>query len=456
LKLQVAIADLPQCRKDLRVEISADEVKAEFEKSYEALLRSVKIPGFRPGRVPREIIKQRFGKDIKDAVAQSLLPHALEHAITDHQLQIISKPQINDISINEGEPLRFRATVEVLPEFELKEYRGVKMTRRVERVTDEEVEGALEQLRQSFAVLAPVEERMAQDGDLVSVNLAGKYVEPLEEEDLKAEDVQVELGAKTTLPAFTENLRGVVAGDVREFRVTYPDDFGSRGLAGKTLDFTATIVAVRRKEIPSLDDDFARDFGLGENLEETRAKVRETLVAAAEGRADQRLRDKLLRRIMKGYDFDVPSSMVEQKAAERAQEMAYLLLQNGVPTQTIKDSLGAQMNETRAQAVFDVRSALVMARIVAAENIKITEDEIDAEIERMAEMSQESAEQLKARLTKDNSLSSIENRLYYQKALEVVVTHAEITTEEITENQVAEQDQSEAESRAESRSTEQS
>ncbi len=433
MKLQVTVADLSQCRKDLRVEIAADEVKAEFEKSYEALLRSAKIPGFRPGRVPREIIRQRFGKDIKDAVTQSLLPHALEHAITDHQLQIISKPQINDISVNEGEPLKFRATVEILPEFELREYKGLRTTKRIERVTDEDVEGALEQLRQSFSVFDPIEDRPAQDGDFVSVNLAGKYVEPQEEEDLKAEVAQIELGSKSALPVFTKNLRGVVAGDVREFRVEYPDDFTSPGLAGKTLDFTATVVAVRRKEVPDLDDDFARTFGLGENLAETRQQVREALVAEAESRAGQKLRDKLLRRIMKDYDFDVPSTMVEQRAAERAQEMAYLLLQNGVQPQTIKDHLGAQMNETRAQAVFDVRSALVMARIVAAENIRLAENEVDEEIERMAMMNGEPVEQLKARLTKNEALSSIENRLFYQKALEAVVAHAEITTEEITD-----------------------
>jgi len=443
LKLQVAIADLPQCRKDLTIEIAADEVKAEFEKSYDALLRSAKIPGFRPGRVPREIIKQRFGKDIKEAVTQGLLPHALEHAITDHKLQIVSKPQIKDISVSEGEPLKFRATVEILPEFELKEYRGVKMTKRVERVTDEAVEGALEQLRQSFAVFVPIEDRPAQEGDFVSVNLAGKYVEPQEGENLKAEDVQIELGSKSSLPVFTENLRGVAAGDVREFRVKYPDDFTSQGLAGKTLDFTVTVVAVRRKEIPDLDDNFARDFSLGENLEETSKQIREALMAEAEGSASQKLRDKLLRRIMKDYDFDVPSTLVEQRTAERAQEMAYLLLQSGVQPQTIKDHLGAQMSETRAQAVFDVRSALVMARIVAAENIKLTENEVDDEIERMAMANGVPVEQLKARLTKDEALPTIENRLFYQKALEAVVAHAEITTEEITENQVAEPAQSE-------------
>ena len=454
MKLQVAIADLSQCRKDLRVEIAADEVKAEFEKTYESLLRSVKIPGFRPGRVPREIIKQRFGKDIKEAVTQSLLPHALEHALTDHKLQIISQPQINDISVNEGEPLKFRATVEILPEFELKGYRGLRTTKRVERVTDEDVERTIEQFRQSLAVFVPIEDRPAQDGDFVSINLVGKYVEPQEGEDLKAEDVQIELGSKGALPAFTENLRGVVAGEVREFRVKYPDDFTSQGLAGKTLDFTATVVAVRRKEIPELDDDFARTFGLGENLAETRANVREALMAEAESRAGQKLRDKLLRRIMKDYDFDVPSTLVEQRAAERIQELARLLLQNGVQPQRIKDHLGAQMNETRAQAVFDVRSALVMARIVDAENIKLTENEVDDEIERTAMMNGEPVEQLKARLTKDEALSSIENRLFYQKALEAVVAHAEITTEEITENQVAEPAQSEVE--AESRSAEQS
>jgi trigger factor len=442
LKLQVDVADLSQCRKDLTVEVPAEEVRAAFEKAYDAYARYAKMPGFRPGRAPRAVVKQRFTKEAKDEVVKNLIQHALEHAVADHKLHVVGSPSIDDLSVGEDEPMRFKATLEVLPEFELKEYKGFKLTKRVERVTDEDVEGVLERFRQSAAEFVPVEDRPSRDGDFVSVNLVGKYVEPPEEEDLKSDDVQIEIGEKNVQSEFSENLRGVKAGDVREFRVEYPDDFSSEGLAGKTLDFTATVVAVREKEAPELDDEFARDFGDYENLQQLRDKIRENLTATAEARAESRLRDEVVDRILEDYDFEVPSSLVEPQAAERTREFAYMLMRNGVPPERIKDiNWEERMNEARPQAARDLRLSFVLTKIGEAEKIKIGGREVDAEVERMVQMAQsermsgESADQLRARLTKDDSLSSIENRLRYQKALEAVVNHAQITVEEFTEDQ---------------------
>ena len=435
MKLQVTVADLSQCQKGLAVEVPAEEVKAEFEKTYDAYVRYAKVPGFRPGRVPRGVVKQRFAKEVKDEVIGKLLPHALEHAITDHKLRVIGDPRIDDVSISEGEPLIFKATLEVLPEFELKEYKGLKLTKRVARVTDENVESVLDRFRQSAAEFVPVEDRLSQDGDFVSVNIVGKYIEPQEEEDLKSDDVQIEIGSKNVQAEFSENLRGVKAGDVREFRVKYPEDFSSGGLAGKTLDFTATVVAVRNKEVPELNDEFAQDFGDYESIEELRGKVRENLVSTAEMRADAMLREEIVERILKDYDFEVPAALVEPQAAERTREFAYTLMRRGVPPQAIKEiNWEERMNEARSQAARDVRTALIVAKIGDAENIKVSGADVNDEIERVARMNNESVDQVRARLTKDDSLSSIENRLRYQKALEAVVTHAEITVEEFTED----------------------
>lgn len=450
MKLQVAVADLSQCQKDLTVEVPAEEVKAEFEKAYEAYMRYAKVPGFRPGRVPRGVVRQRFAKEVKDEVIGNLLPHALQHAITDHKLHVVGNPQIDDISVNEGEPMRFKATVEVLPEFELKEYKGLKATKRIARVADEDVENVLERFRQSAAEFVPVEDRPSQDGDSVSVNLVGKYIEPREEEDLKSDDVQIEIGSENVQPEFNENLRGVKAGDIREFRVKYPEDFTSKGLAGKTLDFTTTVVAVRRKEMPELDDEFAQDFGDYESIQQLRDKVRENLLSNSETRADTKLRDELVERILKDYEFEVPAALVEPQAAERTREFAYMLMRSGVPQQRIKEiDWEERMNDARIHAARDVRAALVVAKIGDAENVEISGEEVDAEIERMATMNGEPADQLKARLTKDESLSSIENRLRYQKALDAVVNHAEITVEEFTEDQNENQAQSPGQAEAE-------
>jgi trigger factor len=459
LKLQVAVADISQCRKGLTVEVSVEEVNAAFEKTYGAYARHLKIPGFRPGRVPRELIKQRFAKEAEEEVVQSLVPEALQAAVAEHMLRVVGEPQIDALSISQGEPLKFRATFEVMPEFELKEYKGLKLTKRVATVTDEDVEHTLDHLRQSAAEFVPVEDRPSRDGDFVSVNLVGKYVEPPEEEDLNSDDVQVEVGANNVQPEFTENLRDVKAGDVREFRVKYPENFSAEGLAGKTLDFTATVVAVREKEAPELDDEFARDFGDYENLQQLRDRIRENLTASAESRADSGLREEVVKRILEDYDFEVPSALVEPQATDRAREFAYLLMRNGVPPQTIKEiDWEGRMNEFRPLAARDVRSALVFDKIGEAEKVEVSRWEVEAEIESMARMSGEPADQLKARLTKEDSLSSIEHRLRHQRALEAVIKHAEVTVEEFNEDrnehhtQSPEETETEGEVQSESKS----
>jgi trigger factor len=435
LKLQVDVADLSQCRRDIKVEVPVEEVNAAFERTYGAYARHLKIPGFRPGRVPRELIKQRFSKEAREEVLKSLVPEALQHAVAERMLRVVGDPQIGDLSIGEGEPLKFKATIEVLPEFELKEYKGLKLTKRVAIVTDEDVEHTLEHLRQSAAEFVPVEDHPSRDGDFVSVNLVGKYVEPPEEEDLKSDDVQIEIGADGVQPEFSENLRGVNAGDVREFRVKYPEDFSAEGLAGKTIDFTATVVAVREKEAPELDDEFARDFGDYENLQQLRDRIRENLTASAEARAEADLREGALKRVLDDYDFEVPSTLVEPQVVDRAREFAYILMRNGVPPQTIKEiDWEERMKEFRPLAERDIRMALVFDKIGEVEKVEISRWEVDAEIERMAMEGGEPPDQLKARLTKDESLSSIEHRLRHQRALEAVIKHAEVTVEEFNKD----------------------
>lgn len=459
MKLDVAITDVSQSKKDLVIEVSADEVKAEFEKTYDAFARRAKVPGFRPGRVPLSVIRQRFSKDVKDEVIGRLLPHALQHAIYDRQLRVVGEPDINpdEISIREGEALKFKASVEILPDFELKPYKELHAIKRVSRVTDEDVERVIERWRESAAEFVPVEDRGAQDGDFVSIDLVGKYVETPEAEDLKADNVQIELGSENVQPEFTENLRDVKAGDLRQFRVAYKEGFSSQGLAGKTLDFNATVVAVRKKELPELDDDFAQGFGEYSTIAQMREKVRENLLKNAEQQADLRLREDLLGQILGAYDFEVPPSLVEHQATERTRELAYHLVQNGMPPQRLQEiDWSERMNDARTQAAREVRAALIVGRIGEAEGVKITEEELDAEIERIAESRGVPFEHLKERLTKDDALSSIESRLRYQKALDVVVNSADVTVEELTENYEAEQTKIRADVVGESQAAEKS
>ena len=436
LKLEVTVTETAQCKKDLAIEVHADEVRDEFNKLYEAYARYAKVPGFRPGHVPRSVVKQRFGKEVKEEALSELLPHALQHAITDHKLHVVGSPEITALSFNEGEPLRFKASVEVVPDFELKEYKGLKVVKRVARVTDEDIEDTINRLREDLAQLVPVEDRPAQDGDYVSVDLIGKYIEPPEPEDLKANEVVIELGAESVQPEFNEHLRGVKAGDVREFRVVYPGDFDAQGLAGKTLDFTATVTAVRQRELPEADDEFAQEVGEFETLEALRQKLREDLERHYEQQAEMRLRDELTEQLVNAYDFPIPDSLIDKQTSQRLNELVYNMMRSGMSPKSVeKINWEERRAEERIRAVNDVRSALIIGRIAEAEKIRISPSEMDSEVATMAAMSRTSVEDMRARLTKDGGLNSIENRLRFQRALDAVVKSAEITTEEITDNE---------------------
>lgn len=432
----MAVADAAESKKDLTIEVPAEEVRAEFERTYQAFARQARVPGFRPGHVPMTIVKQRFGKDIKDEVLGALVPHALQHAIVDHKLRVIGSPSISEISLNDGEALRFKASVEVLPEFTLREYKGLKLTKRIVRIRDEDVDRVLATWRERAAQLVPVEDRPSQDGDFVSVNLRGKYVEPAEGEDLTSDDVVIEIGAEGVQPEFSENLRGVKAGDEREFRVAYPENFTSPGLAGKTLDFTVSVVAVREKEVPELDDEFAREFGEKETLDELRADIRADLERSAEARAEMQLRNLAGNKLIEDYDFPLPATLIERQTDELLQEFAYTLISQGVSPQTLRElDWEKHRAAARERAEQQVRTALIIERISEQEKIAVSREEIEAEIERMAESTGESVEAMTARLTKEDRLSSIESRLRYQKTLEFLVSNAEVTIEEVTETQ---------------------
>ncbi len=456
MNLQVAVADIADCQKELTIEIGADDVKTEYGKAYEAYARYAKVPGFRPGNVPKSIVKQRFAKEINGEVIQQILPHALGHAIEDHKLKVIGSPEVNtdEIKVKEGEALKFTARVTVIPDFELKDYKGLKLTKRVAIVTDEKIAQVMQELREGAAQLVPVEDRPSQLGDFVSINIVGKYVDAPEQEDLKTEDLTIELGGQGVQEEFTTNLTGVKEGDVKEFTVKYPEDFTSEGLAGKTLNFTATVSAVKIKELPELDDNFAQEMAEEyseeyKTIDEMHAKVRENLIANAGVEAENDLRDEMLESLAKDYDFPLPEPLVERQANSRLQEFVQRLFRSGVPPQAARQiNWEERQAEERKRAQNDVRLALLLGAVADAEKINVTREDLDSEIERIAASVGQSVDEIEARLTKEGSLSSIENRLRSDKVVNFLVSQAEITTEEYEEKEAAEENTAVVEEKA--------
>ncbi len=447
MNLQVAIADVADCQKELTIEIGANEVQEEYNKAYNGFARYAKVPGFREGKAPRAVIKQRFTKEIKSEVVKQLVPHALGHVIEEHKLRVIGEPSINgdDIVVKEGEPLAFKSLVYVLAEFELKTYKGLSLTKRIAQVTDEGVEQVIADLREQAAQLVPVEDRPSQTGDFVSVNLVGKYIDPIEEEDLKTEDLVIELGSEGVQVDFNDNLMGVQEGDERQFTVKYPEDFQSEGLAGKTLAFTATVNAVKIKELPELDDEFAEEIAeeYGEEyatIEEMRAQIREKLIANAEAEGEAEMRDNLLGGLVQEYDFSLPEPLVQQQANSRLNNFLQQLFRSGMPPQAMQQINWEERKAAELKnAITDVRLALILGLIAETEKIVVTQEDMDAEIERLADAVGQSPEEVEARLTKEDGMPNIVSRLRSDKVVDFLVSQAAITTEEFDPKQTTEQ-----------------
>lgn len=450
MKLEVAVTDVSPSHKELTIEVHADEVKAEFEKTYLAYTRHVKVPGFRPGRVPRSVIKQRFSKDIRGEVLSNLLPHALSHAIQDHNIRAVGEPDINpdEITIGDGEPLRFKAGIDVVPDFEIHDHKGVKLTRRVVRVTDEDVNKLIDYWRESSAEFAPVENRPSQNGDFVSVNLVGKFIDPVEDpeaeapaeapEDLKSDDVEIEIGGQGVQDDFNTALTGVIAGDTREFRVAYPADFTSTGLAGKTLDFTASVIAVRIKELPELTDEIAKEFGPYDGIEDMRAKVRENLIKQSETRADNRVKDDLITSIITEYNFEIPTKILKKQRESRSQQFIHRIINSGLPMEQLMNiDIKKELKRIEHQVERELRASIVFERIADKVGLTVTEPEIRAEISARAAAAGTTEAEIIERLTKEDALSSIEFSVLHNKTLEHLLAAAEVTVEEVSAEEAA-------------------
>jgi trigger factor len=434
--MKTEVVDASETRKEIKIEIGAEEVRAEFDRVTQEYARAATVPGFRKGNAPVSVVRTRFKKDIQGDVLKRLVPEAVEQAIEQSGLQVIGQPDVH--LDNEGlekfgqESISLHAHVEVMPDVALGEYRGIEAARRTRPVGDEEVARVIENLREASASLQPVEDRASEEGDTVTVDIQGRYVEPPEDEDVNVSDVDIVIGGEGVLPAFTEHLTGVRPEEVKTFTVAYPEDFNAKGLAGKTVEYTATVTAVRRKETPELDDEWVKSLGEDEvgDVGQLRARVRENLTKSAEHESEHRVRDEVLSALIERHRFEVPETIVSYQANQILQSMVRDMMSRGVDPRSQEINWEAMRDMVRDRAGDDVRGSMLLERVAEAENIEVSDEEVEAEIQSMAEGSRQSVEQVRAALTKQGGERSIADRLRNRKALDFLVQNAKIRDEE--------------------------
>jgi trigger factor len=428
--MKTEVVDVSPTRKELKIELAAEEVRAEYERVTQEYARAASVPGFRKGHAPAAVVRTRYKKDIQTDVLQRMIPEAVNRAINEAGVEPIGQPDIH--LDNQGldkfgqEPISLHAHVEVMPVVPLGEYKGLEASRRLRPVTDETVEEVIQNLREASASLQPVEDRGAEDGDTVTIDVQGHYLDPTEDEDIKADEVNVVLGGEHVLPDFNENLKGTRPDEVKTFTVVYPADYTAQGLAGKTVEYTATVTAVRRKEVPELDDEWVRSLGEEDvdTVGKLRERVQENLSKNAENESEHRLRDEILGKLIGGNRFEVPETLVEYQSNQLLQSTVNDMMRRGVDPRSEELNWDALREVVRARAEEDLRGSLLLERIAEEERIEVSGEEIESEIQRLAEGMKQTAEQVRAALTKQGGERSIADRLRNRKALDLIVENA--------------------------------
>lgn len=423
------------CRREIDLEIPAENVQKASEKVARDIARIARIPGFRPGKAPVTLVRRRFAGDIQGEVVQSLVPEYLEKALDEKKLVPITRPEVDKIDFKDGEPLRVHAVFEVLPEFELGDYKNLQVEIDDIELGDAQVDKTLEEMRERAATFVPVEGRPAKDGDSVLVKLTGTPKD--RGEPVNADNVLVPLGAEETLGAFTDNLRGASPGETKHFEVAYPADYPDAKLASKTFDYMAEVQAIKEKKLPELNDEFAKDVAGAPasegaapagvtTLGELRKKIRESLEAAKEERQKSQAGEKILDALVKQHDFPVPEALVESQMDTRLERTVRSLAAQGVDPRAVNVDWAALRRQQRDRAIADVKAELILDRIATAEKIDITDEGIDQEIAALAERSGESATALRARLTKQGALDRMKSKLRSDRTIEWLYRTARI------------------------------
>jgi trigger factor len=418
------------CKREIELEIPAENVTKATEKVARDLARVARIPGFRPGKAPVTLIRRRFAGDIQGEVLQSLVPEYLEKALDEKKLVPVTRPEVDKVEFKEGEPLKFRAVFEVLPEFELGNYKGLEIQVDAVEAGQAQVDKVVEEMRERAATFVPVEGRAAKDGDFALIKLSG-----LPEgggDPVEADNIMCHIGAEETLESFTENLRGANPGETKKFQSKYPDDYPDQKLAGKTYDYSVEVLAIKEKKLPEVNDEFAKDAA-GEasgvtTVAELRKKILENLEAAKEEQQSSQAREKILEALVKKHDFPVPEALVEHQMDVRLERTVRSLTAQGVDPRAVNVDWVSLRRRQHDRAVDDVKAELLLDRIADTEKIEATDEDVEKEISALAERSGESATALRARLTKQGALDRMKSKLRSDKTIEWLYRNTRIET----------------------------
>jgi trigger factor len=421
--MKTEFVDLNETRKNLVVEIESTVVDAEIDRVARDYSKAARIPGFRPGKVPPKVVKQRFRDQIIHDVVHELVPKAVDQALQERGLEPVDTPDIRDVVIEEGQPLKFTASFDTVPSIPLKSYAEVQLRRTKVDIEPHAVEQAIERLRDRAARYEAVEGRAVEGSDTVVVDLVRES--PGEEADTH-EGVSIDIGASSNPPGFDDEVVGMSVGDSKTFTIRYPEDYSIKELAATSVAYTVTLKGIKKRVVPALDDEFARDIGDFETLEALRARVLQDLTREAEIHAERETRADLVKQVAAWVTFEVPGSLVDRELDRRVEEFARRLMEQGIDPRQANIDWNAFRQGQQDAAREAVAGALVLDEVSRQEQIVVTEAEVEAEIARYADRSGRTPAAVRARLEKEGGLGRLAMGLRREKTADLVRTRATI------------------------------
>jgi len=415
------------CKHSLDISVPVETVEGETERVVSSYQQKARLPGFRPGKAPAGLVRKQFEGDIRQQVLENLVPKFLEQELEKQDLRIVGTPDISDVHFHRGEPLRFKAEFEVFPQIELKEYQNLDVPYKDPQVTDEDVAKRLEEIRDQKADYSNVDPRPIADGDYAVIS-----IESLTGADspVKQDEMMLHVGAEDTLPAFTENLRGMSPGEEKDFDVAYPEDYGQSKLAGKTIRFHVVVKGLRKKDLPEVNDEFAQDLGDFRTVDELREALRKTMLAQRQNEAQQEAKNKLVEKLVSLHDFPVPEAFIDRQVRNRVEQTLHSLAAEGIDSSKIQLDWQKLKSSQKDKALSEVKASLLLSRIAEREAIGATHDEVDKEVERIARQQREPFAAVKLRFEKDGTLGRIASHIQTEKTLDFLFEHAQKTAEE--------------------------
>jgi trigger factor len=409
------------CRHELEIAIPGAEVEKETAKVAEQFRERAHLKGFRAGKAPMSLIRKNYDSDIRQKVLENLVPKAVDARVAAEQLRAVSRPSVTDLHFHEGQDVHFKAVFEVFPQFDIPNYNGVEVVYNDPEVTGEDVAKRIEEIRETKATYANEDPRPLADGDYAVVSLESLSGT---EEGIKADEVQVLIGGKETLPGFTENLTGASPGDEKEFDVTYPADYGRETLAGKTVRFRVGVKGLRRKELPELNDEFAQDLGDFRTLDEVKDAVRKSIAAQRQNDAQREAKDKIIDKLVDTNDFPVPEVFIDRQIENRVQQRLRSLEAEGVDPKSFKLDWDKVKAAQKDAALREVKASMILGKVAERESIVATNEEVDRELDRIARQEKQPVAMMRRKLTENGELSRIASHIQTQKTLNFLFEHA--------------------------------